>query len=200
MESMLRAVQRADSRRIWTTRRKLIANILPLACGAPFLVAAGRLWIIGWGWYAVALAATSLLVSAVSLNWHGLAGNSAMKRELRARLKPDSGAVFVGFSGQDYFDILDPHEDLGFLQIEAESLVISGESTTVSFKRTPRLMLKFGFNPHSVLGLGRWLVIQGTSEAGPLTLMVEPRELGSLRANRALGGKLKKQIETWIAS
>ena len=194
---MLRAVKRADAQRIWTVRRKLTANVLPLLCGVPFLVAAAWLWILGWGWYAVGLATASLVASAVSLNWLGLAGNAGMKRALSARLKPAPGAMFVGFSKPGYVDILDPHEDLGFLQFDADSLRITGERATVTLLRSREIGLSYEFNPHTLLGVGRWLVIQGKSDTGPVRILVEPRELGSLRANRTLGAKLMNQLDEW---
>ena len=193
---MLRAVKRV-AEPVWTVQRKLLANLLPLLCGTPFLAAAVWLWVQGLGWDAVGLAAASLIVTAVSLNWLGLVGNSSMKRILAARLNPASGAVFVGFSGPGYVDILDPHEDLGFLQIDADSVGITGELTTVRLQRSREMGLSYEFNPHALLGLGRWLVIQGKSDRGPVRIRVEPRELGSLRANRALGVKLKVQLDEW---
>ncbi|MHB8635242.1 MAG: hypothetical protein ACYC96_02085 [Fimbriimonadaceae bacterium] len=188
---------RVAVRRVWSVPRKLVGNALPLVCAAPILALGWWLWAKGAEWDAIGVAAIALVVAAVSLNWLGLAGNARMRRALAARLKPPAGAVFVGFSRPGYFDILDPHEDLGFLRLEAEALVIVGEAASIRMMRSRELRVTYEFNPHTLLGLGRWLAIRGDSEAGPVRVLVEPRELGSLRANRALGTRLKTQLEAW---
>ncbi|HLK16817.1 MAG TPA: hypothetical protein VKT78_18560, partial [Fimbriimonadaceae bacterium] len=126
---------RSPGPRVWSIRRKLLANTLPLACGAPFLILAAWLWFSGLGWDAVGAAAASLVVPAISLNWFGLAGNRAMRNELERRLKPGRDAIFVGFSRPDYFDILDPHEELGFLSIEKDGIRIVGELREVRIEK-----------------------------------------------------------------
>ena len=194
---MLRAVTRVAAPRVWNLQRKLIGNVLPVLCGTPFLAIAIWLWVRGLQWDAIAAAFASLATSAVSLNWVGLAGNAAMRRVLAARLKPNADGVFVGFSTPGYIDLLDPHEDLGFLQIDGEAVRITGERASFEILRGSELRLSYAFNPHALLGLGRWLVIQGTSAGRPIRILVEPRELRSLRSNRALGVKLRRQLEEW---
>jgi len=197
MKSMLRAVAREALPRVWTVQRKLLGNVLPLLCGMPCAIGAVFAWTRGLEWDAIGLAAASLVVAAASLNWLGLAGNAAMRRMLAARLKPPAGSIFVGCSRPGYFDLLDPHEDLGFLQIETDRLRVSGELAAVEILRSREIEVSYAFNPHTLFGLGRWLKIRGESSNGPIGVLIEPRELGSLRSNRALGARLMAQLDEW---
>lgn len=190
--------------RLWTTARKLPGNVLPLLLSCPFLVYGIK------HFPAKGLSPDVLLgliafpiVTWVGTNYLGLIGNSGLKREMGKRLHHErpfdrSDKTFVGFAPPKFNSLLDPHEDVGFLILHPDHLEFWGSDVKVELSRKSIHSIKFRPNPHSVVGLGRWISIEGESGAKPVRLLVEPRERATLLGNRALGSKLKAEIEAWL--
>lgn len=179
---------------IWTLRRKIVPNVLPLLVGIPFWVCAAILGRHGSFLDAIELATFGLLICAVSLNWLGVTGNEGMRADLARRVIPPADAIFIGFSRPGFVNALDPHEDIGFFWLESDRLVIRGERLNMEMPRDRSMMIGFAPNPHTLLGLGRWVTLGTENE---LKVRVEPRERGSLRANKMLGVEWKSRIEKW---
>lgn len=181
-----------------------MGNLVPLACMAPFGIAgalvmmrAREVTLVG-----VALWVAGLVAGWLAVNRFGFYGNAAMKRELQRRLLAKAGrdassGTFVGFARPSYTGLLDAHEDLGFLFLDAEQLEYIGEVHHVKFTRAQALGARFRPNIHSALGLGRWVGIDASVDGKPIRLLVEPREHPTLLANRRLGAELRAAIDDW---
>lgn len=190
--------------RVWTSRRKWMGNLVPLALALPPAVVgvwmilsaeqvttAGVLWIAGMpvvGWAAV--------------NVFGLYDNAAMREQMQRRLmaaEEDLGDArwFVGFTRPGRSSVLDAHEDVGFLIERGDTLEFIGETHRVTLPRNAVTRVRFRPNPHTLLGLGRWVSVEGILEGQPVRLLVEPRERATMLGNRALGKTLRKHLEAW---
>ncbi|MFQ3587158.1 MAG: hypothetical protein SNJ76_05790 [Fimbriimonadaceae bacterium] len=134
----------------------------------------------------------------------GLYDNEAMRRESEARLAARGGdkpgeRYFVGFARPSYTGLLDPHEDVGFLIVHADRLEFLGERHDLVVDRSRIESIRFRRSIHSWVGLGRWVSIEGAIEGKPFRMLVEPREMGTLRANRRFGSRLRKRLQDWLA-
>ena len=109
-------------------------------------------------------------------------------------------AVFVGFCSPKYSGMLDAHEDVGFLCFYREGLTFIGESRIVELDRSAIKSVGFRPNAHSIIGLGRWISIEGTKNGTPLRMMVEPRERPTLLGNLLRSNGLLKRIRAWVAA
>jgi hypothetical protein len=197
---------RPVSPKAWSTRRKLLGNMIPIALSMPFaaLAIAGMLRnerIFGPEF----LLLCGFPVSAWALmNFFGLHQNRAIRAELARRFKlgpPGEGPErhFVGVARPAYRGLLDPHEDVGFLFLEPRRLLFRGDSMEIALERDAIRQIRFRPNAHSLVGLGRWVSVEGVVEGKPVRLLIEPRErrtlLGNLRASRTLRARLERWVE-----
>jgi len=190
--------------RVWSSQRKWIGNLLPFLCWAPLttygLIEIGRTGqIMGPG---LAIATLGQVLGWLGLNLFGGLSNRAMRDEFSAKYasklpaRPDQ-ATFVGFATPAFRSLLDAHEDVGFLYLEPQRLLFVGESHLVPFPKAAITTVRFRFNIHSILGVGRWVSVEGLQEGKRIRMQIEPREkqtmLGNLLASRAL----RSRIEAW---
>lgn len=150
------------------------------------------LWLLG--------AAT--VVGWLALNAFGLFETERMKRQLErilnAKGEPlDGERWFVGFATPKYSSALDPHEDVGFLLLRPGGLRFVSEVREVDVPISAVEAVRFRGNVHSLLGLGRWVSVEGKMDERPIRLLVEPREHKTLLANRKEGARLRKRLEDW---
>lgn len=190
-------------RRVWTLGRQLVGNIVPLLIAGPFLFLGIKnypvtglsgptlIWLMAFpvvGWLA-----TNLLGNSGS--W-GL--KDRIEKELsRERRLEGLDKLFVGFARPGYSGLLDPHEDLGLLLVHADKLEFFGLTTRVELQRSDVRGVTFRSNPHSWLGLGRWVSVEGQSGGRQVRLLIEPREAKTLTGNRALGTRLHARLARW---
>lgn len=188
---------------VWTVWRKLVGNLLPLIVAAPFLV----LGIIEFPhvgmtgkalWYFLGF----IICAWIATNFLGNSGGAGLKAEIGKRLhhlRPFDHAqkTFVGFARPGFQGLLDPHEDVGYLIFHQDHLEFFGGKTNVELKATDITGVKFRANPHTWVGLGRWISIEGVSQNLPVRLLIEPREKATLIGNLLYGKKLKASIEEW---
>ena len=144
-----------------------------------------------------------LILGMVAVNRFGFFENERMKRQLEIQLRargefPKSNPIFVGFARPDFSSMIDPHEDVGFLVLRANNIVFVSETKTLDLEKSTVKSVRFRPNVHSVFGLGRWISIETTTEAGPSRWLIEPREKRTLRQNLRFGRSLKSDIEKWI--
>jgi hypothetical protein len=142
------------------------------------------------------------VVGWLALNYFGLHDNEKMHRDMKRivehRAPPPPGPViFVGFASPRYHDILDAHQDIGFLSFGKDELEFIGDSQRVSLLRSQIIRVHFRPNIHSLLGLGRWIAIEGTISGRPVRMLVEPRERNTMLGNLMLGKWLKGMIDGW---
>lgn len=190
-------------RPIWTLRRKLLGNLIPMLFSAPFagiglyaLWKSGNLLDRGLIWLALAPA-----VGWIALNFTGLFENRKIQREIEMRLladrpKPTYRRYYVGMATPAYRGVLDPHEDLGILLLHPDTVEYFGERHRVELPRSAVKEIRYRPNIHSWVGLGRWISLEATLDEKPVRLLVELRQrhtlLGNLRMSRTLMKKLRK--------
>jgi len=154
---------------------------------------------------AVGLLALGTVIGWLALNRFGLFDNAKMRRELERELKArdvdlgDSPA-FVGFATPRYSSALDPHEDVGFLVLRPGRLEFVSEVRTVTVERQDIREIRFRPNIHSLLGLGRWVSIEGEVGGQAIRLAIEPRERRTLLGNRAYSKELRNRLAAWLKS
>jgi hypothetical protein len=143
------------------------------------------------------------VISLIVLNYTGLFANQRMRQAMTEEfdiLKPHFRGlrVFVGFASPHYRGILDPHEDVGFLALTAETLEFIGDQRSLMVKLEDVHRVRFRPNTHSLVGLGRWICVEGVTQEQAFEMRFEPREVGTLLGNRKLGGLIKEKIENWM--
>lgn len=187
--------------RVWTPARRLAGNLLPMAACLPFLVAGLALYRPGDGFArpSMWLLAAFPVAGWIAANFLALPGNAAMRRALARRFgePPTDDAWFVGFARPSYRGLLDPHEEVGFLSLERAAIRFRGETHEVSLPRESVRNVRFRPNPHSWVGLGRWVSVEGEVDGTRVRLLVEPRERATLLGNRRLGSQMRDRIATW---
>lgn len=189
---------------LWTTSRKMPGNLLPTLLSLPFLVLAVRsasspnpfpqMWWYGLGFIGVGW---------ISLNLIGLIGNRKLKRTLELRFLAnhpgdDRKRTFVGFAKPSYKGLLDPHEDVGFLILGEEDAEFWGSRIEMAVPKEVLTTVRFRPNAHSLLGLGRWVSIEGRQGESEVRLLVEPRERATLLGNRRYSKRLRSEIQAWL--
>lgn len=190
---------------MWTTWRKLLGNLVPALICLPLGVAA----LLAYD-SAKPLAPAPLLLSAampivgwLALNLLAPLNDAAMRREAmrafgRARPLDRPKLIFVGLAREGYQGLLDPHEDVGLLALDADGLRFYGEVLRLEIARSQLLAVKRAPNPHSLLMLGGWVVLEAALENGPKRLFIEPRERPTLLGNRRLLAKLQEELQAYI--
>jgi hypothetical protein len=194
-----------DRSLLWNTRRKLLGNLIPAVFGVPIgvygiLEIARTFQFLGKGiWFLAA----SVMVMWLLVNVTSGLENPKLKRELALRLKAkgvDLGdhSVFVGFARPSFNGLLDPHEDIGFIVQEPEQVRYVGEQIDLCLTRSEIKEIRFRSNSHSMAFLGRWISIEGVSDAKPVRMLIEPRERRTMTGNRRYGRKLQQSLQEWL--
>lgn len=185
---------------VWNARRKWLGNLIP---GVVFLVPfsyglylalqSQQVPIQAYMWMAAAV-----LCGYFALNTWGLYQNSQMRTEMRKRVKAPPFAIFVGFATPGFASALDPHEDVGFLWVEDEKLIVMGELYSIVIDRVDIARVSFSPNVHTILGLGGWSVVEGAIGSDPFKLKIEPRQKDTLFGNLRIAKKLRAALRAWL--
>jgi hypothetical protein len=154
---------------------------------------------IGTGLWLLVL---STILGWLSVNQFGFFENRKMRKQLERILEVDGRTFkgdqfFVGFASPKYSSMLDAHEDVGFLRLMSDRLIFVSETRNVEVMKSDITGIRFRPNVHSVVGLGRWVSIEGKVGEQPIRLLVEPREKTTLFGNRLYGSKLKIKLANW---
>lgn len=190
------------AKRVWTLRRQILSNVLPIVpfCPFPFLA----VWLEAHGKMSMAVAVwvASPLILWASINFLGLFSNESLKRALKplassGGTEPAMRIWFVGFGMRGKRTVLHPHYDVGWLLLFSEELVFVGERERVFLKKAEITGIGFSPNIHTLLGLGRWVVIEGRTSQGRLRFFVEPREYRTLLGNLRLSKRLALDVRKW---
>lgn len=144
----------------------------------------------------------SLGVGWVSICLFGLAGNGQLKQRMGKKLhdvRPfDKGKRwFVGFARPKYRGLLDAHEDVGFLCLHSDRAEFFGDQRRIELMKRSIRKISFRANPHTLLGLGRWISIDAENEGKPVRMLIEPREKATLLGNLLFSRRLIKEIREW---
>jgi hypothetical protein len=185
--------------RVWTTGRKWAGNLIPFLCWLPFALAG--IFVIARDRaitpLGIGLLALGTVVGWIALSLFGFWGNASMRRLLEARIKDKGHRWFVGFASPRFTGLLDAHEDVGFLIFGKDALTFAGDSQRVELSKDAVVRVRFRPNIHTVVGLGRWICVEGVVKGQPVRMFVEPRERATMLGNLRLSKKLKAEIEAW---
>jgi hypothetical protein len=151
----------------------------------------------------IACVGAGVVLGWLATNWFGALPNRRMRAQLERILKVKEEVLgdapwFVGFATPKYSSALDPHEDVGFLVMEPDRLRFVSETRVVELPRRDVKGVRYRGNVHTLIGLGRWVSVEGEVSGRPVRLLLEPRErptmLGNLRASR----RLRDAIGKWV--
>lgn len=186
------------SRRIWSTSRKWIGNLVPAILSLPLLVVG--LWLFqvdrpfeGPG---LGLVLAFPVLAWFLTNWLSLLPNPEIRNELgrvfgrkHGNVKP--GMMLVGVARPNYRGLLDPHEDVAFLWKAEKTWHVMGEIIEESFRQDEITDVRLTPNIHSLMGLGGWVRVDMGKER---VLLFEPRERATLIGNKKLRKKLRLEL------
>ncbi len=182
---------------VWTTRQKILGNLLP---GIPALGAA--LWAY-YHWLPqgrivalLMMAVVATGVQLVALNYLGFVGNARMRAQIAKKhgLYPSQG-FFVGYAPEGYVDIWDTHKDIGFLILQAEGLVFRGDTESFVIPWSEILSVELRKNVHSTVGLGGWVWVRTAQGA----FGIEPRTRPTLLASKKDRPEILGQIQKYVS-
>lgn len=190
---------------VWTSARKWQGNLLPALFWLP--PAAIGLWImvdrreiLGPGLYWIA---SATVLGWLGLNFFGGSPNRKMRTQLEEVLTRKgkdtlpSEREFVGYSRPDYSGLLDAHEDVGFLCFFPDRLVFISDTRNEEITKTEARTVRFRPNVHTIVGLGRWVSIEGERAGKPFRFLIEPRSKRTMWGNRAYSKSLQSRIDDW---
>lgn len=192
--------------RVWTTGRRLAGNLVPLGLALPFFLwAMVELAFRGATWTVVWAGLGFFVVGWLGTNFLGLWGNGWMKRQLETRfrsLRPDDTAerFFVGFARPQFKNMLDPHEDVGFLVLGEDEAEFWGSELQFSMPWSVVTGVRRRGNIHSWLGLGGWVSLEGEVAGKPVRMLLEAREQPTLLGNRGAARRLLAALEAKIGA
>jgi hypothetical protein len=168
--------------RIWTTRRKVLGNGIPFACGVA-AVAIGYPSIGTWSFL------PAWIITYMSLNAFGFFENAKIHRELT---ELGAKGELVGFVFDRPPSLLDAHAEVGMLQLSGKRLTVVTEDRAVEWLVSTITNVFERPNPHSFLGLGGWVQVDFVE--GP-SLKLESRARNTMRASRAETKRLYNQLK-----
>ncbi|MCW5936703.1 MAG: hypothetical protein KIT11_05295 [Fimbriimonadaceae bacterium] len=195
---------RAKEKPLWTVGRQILGNVLPLLVGLPFLVV-GVLEFARGGTWALAWLAGFPVATWLATNFLSPLASAGLKEEVARRLQRERPFEkverhFVGFARPGYRGMLDPHEDVGFLLLHADRLEFYGAERHLELWRSEVKAVRFRPNPHTWVGLGRWVSVEGVSAGKPVRLLVEPREKATLIGNLVESGSVRRKLAAWLGT
>jgi len=188
---------------IWTASKKIIGNVVPLALASPFLVLGLKHFFqFGYSLKAGLWLAAFPVVGWLATAVFGLPGNRGMKDEMSRRWHLEHAfdptpKVFIGFARPSFKGLLDAHEDVGFLVLHADRLEFFGSQLQYELQKKDVREIRFRANPHTWLGLGRFVAVEGEVEGKPVRMLCEPREASTLIGNFRRSRPLKEQLFAW---
>ncbi|MEO7454590.1 MAG: hypothetical protein ABIV13_07495 [Fimbriimonadales bacterium] len=185
----------------WSTYRKLMSNLVPALVFVPVFAAGLFLFQQERLSTAVVFFVASIVIGVFSVNLLGLFQNRKMRSELKPLIhgRPEP-SWFVGIGKQGGVGALDPHQDIGFLLLTTKALEYIGEEARYTIPYADIVGVGFKMNAHSLLGLGRWVAIEGKHDGKPFALLVEPRTHSTILQNKKEGSRLAAEIKKLIPS
>ncbi|MBL8048813.1 MAG: hypothetical protein JNJ45_09030 [Chthonomonas sp.] len=192
------------SPRVWTGWTKFLGNAVPGLFCLPLLVA-GILHFnpqkpfSGWPIYMILFVIVGWFAVSLFGFWNNDGLRQGVARQVDRRYPPNGEKPvdrhFVGVARPSYRNILDPHEDVGFLLMHDDRLQFVGDQLDLEFPWTTFSSVRGRANTHTWLGLGRWISLEGTGPDDlPIRLMIEPRERNFIPANWSVNRKLRAEI------
>lgn len=181
--------------RTWSTYRKLMSNLVPALVFVPVFATGLMLFQRDLRVASVVCFAASVLIGLFSVNLLGLFQNRRMQAELKPLIhgRPEPH-WFVGIGRPGAVGALDPHDDLGFLLLTNDALEYVGETARYRIPYVDILNVSFKMNAHSLLGLGRWIAIEGRHDGKPFRMLAEPRSFPTILRNKKEGTRIVSEL------
>jgi hypothetical protein len=172
-----------------------MANLVPALVFVPIFATGIMLFQSGRPTYAVICFGLSIIFGLFAVNLLGLFQNRRMRAELKPLVHGRTEPLwFVGIGKPGAFGTLDPHEDMGFLLFTSNGIEFIGEMAHYQIPYVDIFVVSFKMNAHSLLGLGRWVAIEGRHEGRKFRLLVEPRTHPTLLQNKREGARLAAEL------
>lgn len=182
-----------------------MSNLLPLLFVAPLPAIAVHLAQQGrndqalWVWIAFVPALW------LAINFFSLFQNRRIQREMMGKLfanRTDQPIrrFFVGFARPKRRVAIHTHEDVGFLLMYPDKLEYFGDRFRYVIERPSIRRIAFGANINTLLGLGRWILIEAEVDSKRIRLQIEPRERGTMIGNLLFSSKMCKELKDWVGS
>ncbi len=185
----------AKAKRTWTTYRKLMSNLVPALVFVPIFSTGIVLFQRDQSVAAAVCFGSSVVFGLFAVNLLGLFQNRIMRAELKPLVHGRREPLwFVGIGKPGAVGALDPHEDLGFLLLTQSGVEFIGELSHYQIPYTNIFSVSFSMNAHSLLGLGRWIAIEGRHDGKKFRLLVEPRTHPTLLQNKREGARLAAEL------
>jgi len=183
----------------WSTYRKLMSNLVPAMIFVPVFAAGLFLFQQDKLAQSVGFFVASIVIGIFAVNLLGLFQNRRMHAELKPLIhgRPEPN-WFVGVGKPGGVGALDPHQDIGFLLLSHSGVEYVGESARYTIPYAEIIGVGYKVNAHSLLGLGRWVAIEGKHDGKPFMLLVEPRTHPTILQNKKEGARLAAEIRKLI--
>jgi hypothetical protein len=194
------------AKKAWTTSLRLMGNLLPLLLAIPWLYLSyqelGEFGLSGKAWRYLGLFVFSGIVGT---SLFGMLGNNLLKDRVGMLLHRDrpfdkAERWFVGFAKPSFKGLLDPHQDVGYLILHEDSLEFFGETERIMVKKDQITRIRTAMNIHTWLGLGAWLMIEGTAGHSRFQMRIEPRMIAIVPLNWPHHMAIKARLQQWLAS
>ena len=183
----------------WSTYRKLMSNLVPAMIFVPVFAAELFLFQQDKLAQSVGFFVASIVIGIFAVNLLGLFQNRRMHAELKPLIhgRPEPN-WFVGVGKPGGVGALDPHQDIGFLLLSHSGVEYVGESARYTIPYAEIIGVGYRVNAHSLLGLGRWVAIEGKHDGKSFMLLVEPRTHPTILQNKKEGARLAAEIRKLI--
>jgi hypothetical protein len=176
-----------------------MSNLVPALVFVPVFATGLYLFQIERHAASVICFAASIVIGLFAVNLLGLFQNRKMRAELKhlvhSRSEPN---WFVGIGKPGTFGALDPHEDIGFLILTSTGIEYVGESAQYKIPYADVLEVGYRMNAHSLLGLGRWVALNGRHDGRPFRFLFEPRSRPTILQNKNEGKLIVEQIRRFL--
>jgi len=200
-----RPLAAAPPQRIWNLQRQLAGNLIPIVLSLPtaiygLMYMVSHSEVMGKGFW---IFESSPLIGWLAVNYLGLWGNSQLRHIMHERLlgmrpKITDKRYFVGMATPKHSAWLDPHEDVGFLILHPTKLEFYGDHIKTTMDKRDVTAIGFRANAHTLVGLGRWVSIEGRIGELHIRMKVELREKSTLLGNMLLSKGLKRKLQAWL--
>ena len=171
-------------RRIWSTRRQVLGNIVPVLLGVAVAV-------ICFPFGLMVQAVAGIIATWVGIDRFGFFENKKIDQELRARTGAEG--ELIGFVYRRPPTIYDAHAEIGLLRVTPKAILVVTEDESIEFDRADIIESYREKNIHSILLLGGWLVLKLSS--GEL-LKLESRKFNSMMVSSMRTNALQDKVKT----
>lgn len=131
----------------------------------------------------------------MAINLFGLFQNGRLRKSLLSLRPSAQKAWFVGFARPSYRGWLHPHEFVGWLILQDESVEFRGENQSYRLNRDEIIAIRKAWNIHTLLGLGGWICLEGRVSGQRVRMLVEPRERATMFGNFLLRNEIIRELQ-----